>query len=123
MQKPQKLKHLCLGIQRLALVYSKGCHLVKLPEILYIESDGNHSWVHLEDSSKIFTTMPLKTLEHVLKDSHFYRIHNETIVNICKIVRYDREDGHQVILSNGKSLNVSRNRKDLFLNSLGIYKN
>lgn len=45
-------------------------------------------------------------------DGNFFRIHSSYLVNLNFIKKHSRSDGGYVVLENGKSLSVSRNRKD-----------
>jgi two-component system LytT family response regulator len=83
-------------------------------EILYCESDGNYSTIFLESGQKLLVTQILKSLEEKLPKDLFYRIHNSYVVNLNKVREYQKTEGY-VLLTNGKHLPVSRNKKNLFL--------
>jgi two-component system LytT family response regulator len=51
----------------------------------------------------------------LLKHAGFARIHKSFLVNLLHIKEYLRGEGGSVILSNGKELEVSRRKKEMFL--------
>ncbi|WP_343487062.1 LytTR family DNA-binding domain-containing protein [Allomuricauda sp. d1] len=86
-------------------------------EILYAESDGNYSTVHLKDGQKILLTKKLKEVNELLPSSCFFRIHNSYIVNLNKVKQFLKTDGY-VILETNHKIPVSRQKKSDFLDLL-----
>lgn len=83
-------------------------------DILFVESEGNYSTLHLSNSKQIVLTKKLKELTQVLPDSHFFRIHNSYIVNLEKIKELIKSDNYIILESNHK-IPISRQRKSEFL--------
>jgi len=106
-------------IKKIALTINDGVELVILDDILYFESDGNYTMVHMSDGKSILVTKQLGKFEEHVDSSAFFRIHNSFLVNLNRIKKFIRSDGGYVILENGKSITVSRSRKDSFLEILG----
>jgi len=106
-------------IKKIALTINDGVELVSLDDILYFESDGNYTMVHMTDGKSILVTKQLGKFEEVVDSLAFFRIHNSFLVNLNRIKKFIRSDGGYVILENGKSISVSRSRKDGFLEILG----
>ncbi|MEM8999015.1 MAG: LytTR family DNA-binding domain-containing protein [Bacteroidota bacterium] len=86
-------------------------------EILYAESDGNYSTIHLADGQKILLTKKLKEVNQLLPRNSFFRIHNSFIVNLNKIKEFLKTDGYVVLETNHK-IPVSRQKKSDFLDLL-----
>ena len=57
----------------------------------------------------------LKEYDDLLSVYDFFRIHKSSLVNLQEIQKYIREDGGQLIMSNGVTLSVSKQRKEDFL--------
>jgi two-component system LytT family response regulator len=106
-------------IRKIALNISDGVELVSLEDILFFESDGNYTTVHFRDSKSMLVTKQLGKFEETVEPAGFFRIHNSYLVNLNHVKKFVRSDGGYVILENGKSISVSRNRKDAFLEMLG----
>ena len=56
--------------------------------------------------------------EELLEDVSFVRIHKSYLVNLLHVKEYMRGEGGSVILSNGKEVEVSRRKKDIFLSKM-----
>lgn len=83
-------------------------------DILFAESDGNYSTVHLADGQKILLTKKLKEVGELLPADTFFRIHNSYIINLNKIKEFLKTDGYVILKSNHK-IPVSRQKKSDFL--------
>jgi two-component system LytT family response regulator len=109
------------AIKKIALTIAEGVELVALDEILYFESDGNYTKVHLANGNNMLVTKQLGKFEEMVDPEVFFRIHNSYLVNLNRIKKYVRSDGGYVILENGKNIGISRNKKDAFLELLSKF--
>src|SRR4030095_142616 len=100
---------------RIALPTLKGLLFVKVSDIIYCESKGPYTKFFLKQSDKIITSRHLKEYEGLLHEYNFFRIHKSYLVNLQEIQEYVRAEGGRLIMSNGATLNVSKQRKDKFL--------
>ena len=57
--------------------------------------------------------------EELLKDQDFFRVHNSFLINLNLIKNYVRGEGGYVVMANGKSIDVSKRKKESFLSRLG----
>lgn len=60
----------------------------------------------------------LKFYDEILEPLGFCRIHRSFVVNLDKVVRYNRGKGGSVVLENGKELMVSNSRKEELVKKL-----
>jgi len=60
----------------------------------------------------------LKEIEELLPNSIFVRMHHSHVVNLNHVERYQRGAGGVLVLDNGDHVNVSRSKKNDFLNSI-----
>ena len=107
------------SIRRLAISISEGVELVAVDDILYFESDGNYTTVHLKNNKQILVSKAIGKFEEMVEPVVFFRLHNSYLVNLNHIAKFVRSDGGYVVLTNGKTISVARNRKDAFLEALG----
>ncbi len=103
--------------QTLQIPVSGKILFVRPDEIMYCESDGNYSKIFLESPKQLHVSKKLKELEEMLPENVFYRVHNSFIIHMLKVSEYLRTDGY-VVLTNGKRIPVSRNKKDDFLRKM-----
>jgi two-component system LytT family response regulator len=96
-----------------------GLIFVKVRDIIFCESDGAYTQFHLRSGQQIMTSKNLKEYEDLLNDYDFLRIHHSYLINLREITRYIRGDGGQVVLSNSRTLDVSKRKKDIFLMRMG----
>jgi two-component system LytT family response regulator len=103
------------NVRRIALPTFDGLEFIRLEDILYCQSDGAYTYVHLLDGNKLYISKTLRYLEDALCHFHFFRVHNSYIVNLREISKYAKTDGGLLILSNGVKVKVSRSKKDELL--------
>ena len=101
-------------INRIALTTSDGMIFVSTADILYCEAESNYTSVVLQNK-KIVVSKTLKEIDEALSGSDFYRIHNSFLININHVQRFVRGDGGYVVMNDGKSIGISRSRRQEFM--------
>lgn len=104
--------------QRIALQVGDALQLFETDDIIHCESESNYTHVHLAAGKKITLAKTLKDVEENLGGAPFYRIHQSHLINLNHLAKVIKGEGAYVILKNGASIAVSRNRKDGFLDAL-----
>ena len=104
---------------KLALPTSDGLIFVKVEDIIYCEASSNYTEIFTLDGKKHLVSRTLKEYEDLLAEHNFFRIHNSHLINLGSIKKYVRGEGGYVIMSNDKSLDVSKRKKEAFLSKLG----
>ncbi len=82
---------------------------------------GSYSKFHLKNGQKLVVSRLLKEYEEMLENYCFFRIHQSNIINFQHIKRYVKGDGGQVWMSDNTEIEVSRRRKDEFLELLSDF--
>lgn len=103
--------------KRIAINHSKGVKIIDPADISSLEGKGNCALIHFRDGSSYLDTRTLKTYEQLLSD-HFFRTHKSHIVNLAEIAEILHGDDQSVVLKNGKTIPVSRERKKSLLETL-----
>lgn len=62
--------------------------LIRISEIVYIESEGEYVRLHLEDRTTVTTLFRLKNMEAALPADLFMRVHRSYIINLQRIRGY-----------------------------------
>ena len=88
-------------------------HLVKLANIIYLESAGEYVRLHLADGTKLVTLFRLKNMESALQSSQFMRVHRSYIVNLSHIAGYTKG---RLFLSNEDYIPIGENYKEQITN-------
>lgn len=108
-------------VDKIALPLSGGIELVPISSIIRCEAVANYTRVYLSDKSPMLISHTLKDFERQLPTSSFFRLHNSNLVNVEYIVRYLRNEGGQVVLRDGTTLDVARRKRDELLQYLSQY--
>ena len=87
--------------------------LIKVKEIIYIESSGEYVRLHLADGSRIMTLFRIKNIETTLPSDMFMRVHRSYIVNLKCVTGYARG---RVFLNNNEYVPLGENYKEPFQN-------
>ena len=85
--------------------------LVKISDIVYLESEGEYVRMHLIDGSTITTLFRLKNMEAALPSELFMRVHRSYIVNLRMIKAYVKG---RIFLSDTEYVPIGENYKEAF---------
>lgn len=106
-----------LNLDKIAFPTFEGLEFVKAHHIIRCEADDNYTHIHLENKQPFLVSKTLKEVEELLADHGFLRVHYSHLVNLNKIKKYVKGDGGYVIMEDDSSVNVSRSKKEVFLNA------
>lgn len=87
--------------------------LIRVRDIIFIESSGEYVRLHLADGTRIMTLFRIKNIEATLPSDMFMRIHRSYIVNLKCITGYARG---RVFLNNNEYIPIGENYKEQFQN-------
>ena len=85
--------------------------LVRVADIVYLESAGEYVQLHIEGNSTITTLFRLKNMEAALPQESFLRVHRSYIVNLKRISSYTKG---RIFLDNGEYIPLGENYKERF---------
>jgi two-component system LytT family response regulator len=105
---------------RIAIPSQDAIQFVQLDDIVYLEAESNYTSIYMRDTARIFVARTLKDFEDLLPPILFFRVHHSFIINTNHMRKYLKGDGGQVLMSNGKMIDVSRRRKEEFIRMLGL---
>ena len=63
-----------------------------------------------------------KGTEEILDEHHFVRVHRSYLVNLNEIERYQKGEGGYLVMSDGTTVDVARNKKETLLKKLLPHK-
>ncbi len=104
--------------RKLAVKDSNSTRFIDISNIVRLQADSNYTIVYLTDGSKIITTRTLKEYQDILTELGFFRVHNTHINNLSLVDKF-LKDSCNLIMTDGSSIEVSRNRKKDLLTELG----
>lgn len=104
--------------ERLALPTQTGFIFVDLIEIVRLQSENTYTNFFLADGRQIVVSRTMKECEEQLRDSDFLRVHQSHLINLRHIRKYHKGEGGTVDLSDGSNVEISRRKKEEFLEAL-----
>ncbi|TDX01196.1 LytR/AlgR family response regulator transcription factor [Dinghuibacter silviterrae] len=103
------------GEMKLCIPDMKGFRVILLADVVYCESDSSYTVFHLTGGQTLTTSKSIIDYELLLDHSNFCRVHKSFLVNLQHVREYIRGEGGSVVLSNGKTVEVSRRKKEAFI--------
>ncbi len=106
------------NFERITLPTFEGFKFINIKDIIRCESENNYTHFHLNTGEDILVTRTLKEYEETLSDLDFVRVHQSHLINLRYVDRYIKGDGGTVVMADGAEVEVSRRRKEDFLNMM-----
>ncbi|HET6724030.1 MAG TPA: LytTR family DNA-binding domain-containing protein, partial [Chitinophagaceae bacterium] len=108
--------------QKIALPYKDGYEFVEVSHIIYCHAEGAYTKVFLDNKKFILVSKTLGDIEELLPPEIFQRVHHSIVVNLNYVTHFVRSDGGYVKLQTGEQLTVSKSKKELVMERLGLKK-
>lgn len=99
----------------LALSTIEGLLFIKMKDIMYLEATSSYTTIFMSNGTKYLASKTLATFEEVMDEAIFFRPHKSYIINLKNVKQYIRGEGGEIIMENGTSISLSRNKKQQFL--------
>jgi len=115
----QNLKSVRSENYKLALPISDGLIFIRAKDILYCKASGNYTEIFMIDGKKHLVSRQLKEYEDMLDTRDFFRIHHSFLINLNFVKSYVRGEGGHVVMSDNTSIDVSRRKKEAFMDRIG----
>lgn len=118
----QKIKQPSSPVNKIALPTMEGLQMIPVDSIVSCESDDNYTYFKLKSGKKLLVTRSLKEIEESLEQHSFIRVHRSYLVNLNEIEKYIKGEGGYLVMSDGTTIDVARNKKEILLKKLLPYK-
>lgn len=106
------------NVDRLAVPTFEGIDFFAANDIIFCQADGNYTLLYLVGKQKKLISKNLKDFENLLGSSGFCRVHHSYLINLNHVKKYVRGEGGYVMLTDDLHVDISRRKKDEFLNML-----
>jgi two-component system LytT family response regulator len=104
------------NFNKIGLPVSDGIKFVSFDEIIMMEADGMYTKITTTTEATILISKPLKHFVELLKNiPTFYKPHRSFLINLKYIAQYVKSDGGYILMDNGKSVSISKEKKEEFL--------
>jgi two-component system LytT family response regulator len=118
----QQLKKSDDNFQKITLPTGNAYEIINLKDIVRCEADGSYTYFYLTDKRKLMVSASLKHYEELLPEQDFIRVHHHNLINMNHVVRFLKEDGGYAVMSDGSKIEISRRKKDQFMERLKSFK-
>jgi two-component system LytT family response regulator len=118
----QKIHQPSTPINKIAMPTMDGLQMIAVDSIISCESDSNYTILQLKNKKKLIVSRTLKDIEELLEDHSFIRVHRCYLANMNEVEKYVKGEGGYLIMSDGTTIDVSRNKKELLLKKLLPYR-
>jgi two-component system LytT family response regulator len=102
--------------RRIAIPSNEGFELVDIEKIIYCEASSNYTTIILNNNKAYLASKTLKEYEELLPVNTFCRVHQKYLVNMSYVEKFIKGRGGELILSNGKIIPVSQNKRSNIYN-------
>ena len=99
---------------KLAIPVKDGLVYLNPEEIIRLEADRAYTVIYTNEKEYL-ASKNLKEFEIILTGEMFFRAHNSHLINLNHVKKFIREDGFFVLMSDGSKVEISRRRKEEFL--------
>ncbi|MBP7810193.1 MAG: response regulator transcription factor [Bacteroidia bacterium] len=114
----ESLSSITINEKKIVLKDSESIYFVKVSDIVHCKAEGPYTEFYLIPEQKITISKSLKEYEELLEPYGFIRTHHSHLINIKRIVRFDKADGGTLILENKQAVPVSQRKRDQIMELL-----
>src|SRR5678816_2271598 len=114
----QKIHQPSTPINKLAMPTMEGLQMIPVDSIINCESDSNYTILQLKNSKKLIVSRTLKEIEELLEEHSFVRVHRCYLANMNEVEKYVKGEGGYLVMSDGTTIDVARNKKEVLLKKL-----
>ena len=118
----QKIHQPSTPINKIAMPTMEGLQMIPVDSIISCESDSNYTILLLKNNKKIIVSRTLKEIEELLEEHSFVRVHRCYLANLNEVEKYVKGEGGYLMMSDGSSIDVARNKKEVLLKKLLPHK-
>lgn len=111
----QNLDQTSQNLKKIILKDRYGIQLIKVEEIIRLESGGSYTTFFLKDKNTIIASNSLKEYDELLSKSNFFRSHQSHLVNMEYLERYDNRNGDFLHMVDGSEVPISRRKREMLI--------
>ncbi|MCB0471627.1 MAG: response regulator transcription factor [Flavobacteriaceae bacterium] len=87
-------------------------------QVVMLKSDKSYTTIYLDNNKSLMVSKTLKEVEKKFNFPEFFRVHNSYLINMNHVKEYLKSMGGELVMSNGMSASISRNKKNELLEKL-----
>lgn len=106
------------SFSKITLPTGNAFEIVHIKDIIRCEAEGSYTSFILTNKRKLLVSFSMKHYEDLLPPDQFIRVHHHHLLNINHVVRFLKTDGGYAVMTDGSEIEISRRKKDAFLQRL-----
>lgn len=114
----QEIQHNLIQPRKIILHTAESIEYVSIDSIIRCESLGAYTKFYTHDQRQVLVSKNLGEFEEMLSPYHFFRVHTSHLVNLNYVEQFIKSDGGHIRMSDKSLIEVSRRRKDDFLQAI-----
>ncbi|WP_420321375.1 LytR/AlgR family response regulator transcription factor [Flagellimonas sp.] len=115
----ESLQDMFVQEKKIVLKDQEAMYFITVDDIVRCQSSGQYTEFFFNNGNKnIIISKPLREYEELLIPYGFIRPHNSHLVNMRKILRFDRADGGSLVMINNNEVPVSQRKRKQILQFL-----
>lgn len=103
------------GTKKIALPIAEGYLFVEQNEIVYMEADNTYTTIYFTNGNKVLVSRSLGEFVELIGSAEFYKPHRSYYINLNHIRQFNKQDGGSLIMDNGHTVYIARDKKHEFL--------
>jgi len=111
----ESLNAISLEHKKIVLKDKDSIYFIKVNDIIRCHAEGPYTEFFVTGGQRITISKNLKEYEEMLEPFGFIRAHHSHLINIRKIIRFDKTDGCNLIMENNDEVPVSQRKKEHLL--------
>ena len=101
---------------KIGLPITDGMIFVEFDDLIICQADGMYTKVHTKNDGELLISKPLKYILDLLEgNNQFFRPHRSYLINLKYIKQYVKSDGNYILMDNGVSASLSKEKKEEFM--------
>jgi two-component system, LytTR family, response regulator len=109
------------SMHKLAIPVKGGIAFLEPDNIIRLQADGTYTHIFL-NGEKYTATKNIKEYEYLLTDFNFFRSHNSHLINLRHVKQFNKVDGFFVQMDDGSVAEISRRKKEEFIELMRRHK-
>lgn len=102
----------------LALSLSDKIEFVEIGSIIRCEAENNYTLFYFKNGQKLIVSKTLKEFDELLSPYHFLRVHQSHLINLNEVKSFIKSDGGYILMKDGSTVSISRQRREMVLKIL-----
>lgn len=86
-------------------------YLLDKEDVIMLKSEKSYTTIYLVSGQEIVASRTLKEVEKRFQFPNFFRVHNSYLINLNHVKEYLKGLGGELIMTNGLTSSISRNKK------------